>query len=253
MSEQQQFGSGLKGRQRTSSVSQRVVGSPLPIGGPLRSVAPPKPTPVVVAEAKSETTAVVDSPAPFKSQIEAPQAAAINTQPVNQLSQQTPASSLAQPQPTQQTADNDLSNTLQRVFNSVRSTLPFLQKLLPLLDGNVATSVATLLSHPQQPVVQSAPTDLAPIESHLVAVKTQQRELSNQVAEQNVAIKRFENQLEAVREATDRNTLEQQELIEDLKSIHSKISQYAWIVLLLLLISVGANIFLFIHINRLLP
>jgi len=39
------------------------------------------------------------------------------------------------------------------------------------------------------------------------------------MGEQNSSLKRVEDQLEMVREATDRNTLEQQELLEDLKAV----------------------------------
>jgi hypothetical protein len=56
-----------------------------------------------------------------------------------------------------------------------------------------------------------------------------------------------------VREATDRNTLEQQELIEDLKAMGSKVSRIALGVSVLLLISVGINLFLYLYIKRVLP
>ena len=48
-----------------------------------------------------------------------------------------------------------------------------------------------------------------------------------------------------VREATDRNTLEQQELMEDLKGVGSKVNVVAFIALGLLAISVIVNIVLY--------
>jgi hypothetical protein len=56
-----------------------------------------------------------------------------------------------------------------------------------------------------------------------------------------------------VREATDRNTLEQQELLEDLKSVGSKLNLVAIIALGLLAISILLNLALYLHIQRVLP
>jgi hypothetical protein len=77
--------------------------------------------------------------------------------------------------------------------------------------------------------------------------------LRDQVTEQNTTLKRVEDQLEMVREATDRNTLEQQELLEDLKAFGNKIK---FIVILgVVLVAVGflMTLALFLHIQRVLP
>jgi hypothetical protein len=56
-----------------------------------------------------------------------------------------------------------------------------------------------------------------------------------------------------VREATDRNTLEQQELLEDLKTVGNKVNAFALIALALLALSVLLNVILYLHIRRVLP
>jgi hypothetical protein len=56
-----------------------------------------------------------------------------------------------------------------------------------------------------------------------------------------------------VREATDRNTLEQQELVEDLKSIGNKVNLVALIAIGLLAFSILVNLLLYMHIQRVLP
>jgi hypothetical protein len=56
-----------------------------------------------------------------------------------------------------------------------------------------------------------------------------------------------------VREATDRNTLEQQELLEDLKTIGNKVNVFALVALALLALSVLLNVILYLHIKRVLP
>jgi hypothetical protein len=84
-------------------------------------------------------------------------------------------------------------------------------------------------------------------------LQTQHKELRDQVVEQNSSLKRVEDQLEMVREATDRNTLEQQELLQDLKVVGKKVNVYALIALGLLAVSVLINIVLYLHILKVLP
>jgi uncharacterized membrane protein YiaA len=56
-----------------------------------------------------------------------------------------------------------------------------------------------------------------------------------------------------VREATDRNTLEQQELLEDLKTFSNKVKVVAVIAMGLLAIGFLLNLILFLHSQRVLP
>jgi uncharacterized protein YPO0396 len=138
----------------------------------------------------------------------------------------------------------------QRAVGALRLAMPFVQRILPLLDGNVATTVSNILSpHAAQP----APVNLAPIEDGLAELQAGHRDLREQVMEQNGSLKRVEDQLEMVREATDRNTLEQQELLEDLKAVSNKMNTLAFVALGLLVVSVGLNIILYLHILRVLP
>jgi t-SNARE complex subunit (syntaxin) len=128
------------------------------------------------------------------------------------------------------------------------------QRILPLLDGNIATAVSNILNPRPVPAPAPPPTvDLTPIEHGLAELKTQQKDLRSQVAEQNSSLKRVEDRLEMVREATDRNTLEQQELLEDLKSVGSKVNIIAIVVIGLLAITVLLNLLLYMHLQRVLP
>jgi t-SNARE complex subunit (syntaxin) len=101
--------------------------------------------------------------------------------------------------------------------------------------------------------VAHPPVNIEPIENSLAELQTQHRDLRSQVAEQNTSLKRVEDQLEMVREATDRNTLEQQELLEDLKTVGNKINVFALVALVLLAASILLNVILFLHIQRVLP
>jgi len=139
-------------------------------------------------------------------------------------------------------------------LNVLRGALPFVQRILPLLDGNIGTAVSNILAphphpHPQPPPPQ---VNLEPLEDGLAELRTQHRDLRNQIVEQNSSLKRVEDQLEMVREATDRNTLEQQELLEDLKAVGKKINRFAWLALALLAVSIALNVVLYLHIKRVL-
>lgn len=128
-----------------------------------------------------------------------------------------------------------------------------MQKILPLLDGNIATVIANMLTPHHHPAPPPPPVNLAPIEDGLMELQSQHKELRDQVVEQNTSLKRVEDQLEMVREATDRNTLEQQELLEDLKVVGNKVNVFALIALGLLAVSVLINIVLYLHILKVLP
>jgi hypothetical protein len=140
---------------------------------------------------------------------------------------------------------------LRRAVDALRRVLPIAQRILPLLDGNIPTVLSHLLSPPFAPPPPTV--NLAPIETRLTALQAQHRELRNQVQEQNATLKRVENQLEVVREATERNTQEQQELFEDLKSVGNKVNLFALVAVTLLAISIILNAVLLLHILRVLP
>jgi hypothetical protein len=147
--------------------------------------------------------------------------------------------------------DADQSSGMQWAMGIMKQAVPFVQRLLPLLDGQIGTAVANLLAarpHPPAPRV-----DLEPIEHSLSELQLQQHDLKDQLVDQNASLKRVEDHLEMVREATDRNTLEQQELIEDLKAMGSRVNLFALSFLVLLVLSILLNIALFLHISRVLP
>ena len=145
------------------------------------------------------------------------------------------------------------SSSVQRAVNALRSAMPFVQRLLPLLDGNIASALGNLLAPRPQASAPAPKVDLVPIEDGLNELQTQHRELRDQVMEQNTSLKRVEDQLEMVREATDRNTLEQQELLEDLKTFGNKVKMIVIIALGLVAIGFILNLILYLHIQRVLP
>jgi len=150
-------------------------------------------------------------------------------------------------------AESESSSGMQWALGVIRQAVPFVQRLLPLLDGQIATAPANLLAARPHTPPPAPKVDLQPLEHGLSELQIQQRDLKDQFAEQNTSLKRVEDQLEMVREATDRNTLEQQELIEDLKTMGNRVNLLALLFLGLLVVSVLLNVFLFLHIQRVLP
>jgi hypothetical protein len=147
----------------------------------------------------------------------------------------------------------EVPSGVQRVVSAIRAALPYVQRILPLLEGNIGAAVSNMLTpHHHHATPPQPPVNLAPLQDSLAELQTQQRELHDQVAEQNTSLKRVEDQLEMVREATDRNTLEQQELLEDLKVVGNKVNLFALIALGLLAISIFINIFFYMQIRGLL-
>ena len=142
---------------------------------------------------------------------------------------------------------------MDRAMGVLRMALPFVQKIMPLLDGNFGTAISNVLTQHPQPSPPQPPIDLEPLENSLTELRTQHRDLRLQIGEQNGSLKRVEDQLEMVREVTDRNTLEQQELLEDLKTVGNKVNIFALFALGLLAVSLLLNLVLYLHMRRVLP
>ncbi len=194
----------------------RAIGSPLSLGG-----SGPRPQPSV----EGVVNRITPSPAPPR----------------------------ALPTPRPAPTPSSQSSGLERVVNVVRTAIPIVQRLLPLIDGNVATAVAGLLAprfrtQPAPPAV-----NLAPLEEGMASLQMQHRGLREEVIEQNASLKRVEDRLEMVREATDRNTLEQHELLDDLKVLSRKVKIFAIAGFTLLAVGFALELILFLHLRRVLP
>lgn len=134
-------------------------------------------------------------------------------------------------------------------MGAIRMVLPVVQKALPLLEGNVASAVSNLLA----PQFQGPRVDLAPLENAMGKLHEEHLELDNRVAEQNTLLKRAGDQLDLVKEATDRHSLGQQELSQDLQSLRKRVNVLAWVGMGLLTVSILVNLVLFLRLERVLP
>jgi hypothetical protein len=141
---------------------------------------------------------------------------------------------------------------VQRVVSTLRALLPYVERILPLFDGNFGTAVSNLIN-PQAPAPQlPPPVDLVPFDDSLAELKTQFHELREEAIERDASLQRIGDELDMVRESTDRNTLQQQELHEDLKGLGNKVSFVTMVALGLLAVSVVINTLLYLHIVKIL-
>ncbi len=147
----------------------------------------------------------------------------------------------------------ELPRALRGAMNGLRIALPWVQKVLPLLDGQLLAAVSNLLA---PHIAAPPPADLKRLESSLADLRARHAELSSRLAEQNQALKhaadRLESQLDQVQSTVDRNTLELKELREGMQTIGRKANLIAIAALCLLALSVAANLFLFLHFQRIL-
>jgi len=133
---------------------------------------------------------------------------------------------------------------LQRTAAAIRTMVPLAQKLLPLLDGNVASAVANLLA----PRVLSAPAvDLEPLETAIARVRGDLAVMQDKSSQQDTALKRIDDQLETLKEALERASLDQKEAAEELTRTRKSVRTFAVIGLVLLLLLIGLNAVLFLY------
>jgi len=160
------------------------------------------------------------------------------------------ARALAAPAVSTESQDNA---AMQRTVQTIRSALPILQRLLPLIDGNMLGALAGMLApHPQsQPIAK--PVDLTQVENGLAELKKQQQELRGQLLAQDSAVGGLADLLERVREVTDRNSREQEDLIDELKASGRKMNVVAFFAFALLAASIAMNVVLYLEFHRLLP
>jgi hypothetical protein len=219
----------------------------------------PKAVPVSIGMAAEPAVPIAPAPVQAPLQVEPATNATI---PARESGPTTPPTAVPEHPRPLQTRSAESPSTLQRAAGIIRHAIPIVQKLLPLLDGNVGTAISNIL-HPPPPappvpttaLAPPPPTriDLTPIKESIADLQTLHKDLSLQMTEQSSSLKRVEDHLELVREATDRNTLEQQELLEDLKSMGFKVNLVAAIAIGLLAISLLVNMALYVHIQRVLP
>jgi hypothetical protein len=116
---------------------------------------------------------------------------------------------------------------------AARVVLPVVQKMLPLLEGNVVSAAANLLAPSPRPV------DLEPVRAAIGKLQTEQRTLRGQVADQKTALNSIAEELSTIKEGIDRNTAEIRELAEGHLNLRRKLMRLVWMIFILLVLSIA--------------
>jgi hypothetical protein len=136
------------------------------------------------------------------------------------------ATALARPQPSKPTA-------FERALSVAKTVLPYVGKMLPLLEGNVVSAATNLLAkRPMQEV------DLKPLEDSIARIQADQRALTFHTTEQKRAIQRLEDEFAAVQEAVQKNAADHAELIDHVTKLAKRTSSFMRLVIILLVISI---------------
>ena len=122
-------------------------------------------------------------------------------------------------------------------------------------SGNGAMNRLFTLAAPAPPEV-----NLEPLEEGLAGVQRQHLKLRAEVLMQSGSLKRVEDRLEMVCEATDRNreavdrsAQEQEEILEDLKAFVGKMKALAMVGITLLVVGLLLESTMYLHLKSVLP
>ena len=94
---------------------------------------------------------------------------------------------------------------------------------------------------------------LTPLVERLAGIRNQQRALREMGIERGVSISRIADHLETVRNASERNTLQQKALLKDIRGIGKKLGFLAMTALGLMAASVVITLALYLHMLKIIP
>jgi len=164
---------------------------------------------------------------------------------------------------------------IERAASAVRLALPLIQRLMPLLDGNIATVASSFIRPPQSLAPHSPPVNLTEIEAGLVELQANTRKVCDEVrnrfgaqqaliGEQAESLRSVEARLEQVGAAVERlataqlkAAVAQQELMDEVRAVKLHMDSalgaarrarlLAFVTLGLLALSVALNLLAVIH------
>jgi hypothetical protein len=133
-----------------------------------------------------------------------------------------------------------------RTIGVIRTIVPFVQKVLPLLDGNVALAAANLLA----PRLQGPPVDIHPLEESMAKMRAELTGLRLGVTTHDAALERIEEQVDAVKNSLEESAASQQSMNTSLERVQRRLTTLTVVGLFLLLASIGMNVVLLVRMLR---
>jgi hypothetical protein len=134
----------------------------------------------------------------------------------------------------------------QRTTAAIRTVVPLMQKLLPLLDGNVASVVASLLA----PRLLTPHVDLHPIEASVARLREDLAAIQAKNSEHDTSFKRIGDQLETMKEALESAAVEQKEVMLEVGRVQKRVLAFSLVGLSLLAISIALDVVLFVRFGQ---
>ncbi len=151
---------------------------------------------------------------------------------------------------TEYAIEEQKAGSLPSIWRSIlqmKVLLPYLGKILPMLDNSVSTALAPVA--PRQDLAEVT-RSFADVNKGFLDLQAGQREIRSHVQEQAGQLRRIDDQLLRLRESTERNTMEHQELVEDLRSA-SKLVRNLSAVMMILMVAVVIMVgFMLMHWHR---
>jgi hypothetical protein len=121
-----------------------------------------------------------------------------------------------------------------------------MQKLLPLLDGNVASVVANLLA----PRLLAPQVDMHPIEAGMARLREDLSEIHVKIGEHDVSFRRIGEQLETMKDALESAALEQKEVMLQVERVQKRVLAVSLVGLSLLVISLALDVVLLVRFGQ---
>jgi septal ring factor EnvC (AmiA/AmiB activator) len=145
----------------------------------------------------------------------------------------------------------DTASGFQRTRNVLNATLPVLERLLPLLDGNFASAALNLVA-PRPTAPSSSQVDLGPVERSLAELQARQQKLSSQLAAQSLPLDQLREQLvpelqrqvEELKLSAEALARNQEKTLAAQDRFQKRFNQLAAAGILLLAMTLAANLFL---------
>ncbi|HEY2466853.1 MAG TPA: hypothetical protein VGI45_03280 [Terracidiphilus sp.] len=130
----------------------------------------------------------------------------------------------------------------ERALGVAKTVLPIVSKMLPLLEGNVVSAASNLLA--PRPVE----VNLKPIEEAISKLQSDQRALAFHTTEQKRALRRLQDEFDALQESVQKNAEQQAELVEHVAKLAKRTASFNRLIIILLVLSILFTAFLCVRI-----
>jgi hypothetical protein len=134
----------------------------------------------------------------------------------------------------------------QRTTSAIRTLLPLVQKVLPLLEGNFASVAVNLLA----PRLQGPPVDIHPIEVGIAKLRAEVAELHDKNEQHDAAFKRIGQDMESVKDALERTSFEQKQRAQELSRLGTRMTIFSVVVVVLLIASLVVDVVLLLRVQQ---